>query len=1006
VSVRGLNWQQWAMKFVAGLDQKTDVRALAPPGLSRAVDLQMDEVGGAQTRYPYVADANSILGGSTLANCRTIVQNGDEWLLFTKDTLYSWSPQLQKWVSKGTHLACKLTEQAQFVNTTDQIDCDRAELDGTIVFAWTESGASSACYVAAVDKTTKNVIMQPTEIAGASRLRVVALETKILLTFEEASPGPGNQIGAYALDPASPSTALGGASTTIATTTNEYYDVVKIPDADQAVFAARLTPTTSYMVGTVTASLVAATSTKARTCDGPIAVSPTPDGASAQVVRGNTTNVQGDLVTISTLADVYTAQAIGTAPSNPIQIAAAHRSVADSGQYRCYVIWSNGQSESTVSTSFGTKYNWVDTGNTLGTQDDFVDFTGVVSRAFDHEGRVYVWLGFAATSLTTAAGLETDQVFGQLQNTYFLYRDDVFLCAKATPNIAGGYATSTGRLPGVANVDTNQYAWCGAERRALALGGKLSGYSARAPRDILVEFDSDEARRCARLGETLYITGGEILQYDGTQLTEVGFHVFPWQLDLIDFAAGTVGAGTYAYQTTWRYDNARGERERSASATAGFVDVAANREVSVIGWCNLNITHKTDKPPAAEHWRTPVDPNDDAPFYLVTNPDPTDTAGDNCHLSTDVSGTLSALIDSFADATLTVKEAHPENGGQLKNLSPPAASLILATDTRLFLAGVSGDPHRVLYSKYRGANQVASFFGTLAVDIPQEGGAITALALLNETVVVFRESAIYAIDGQGYDNTGGGTNYVARKVPGKVGAVSQEAVSVATERGIYFKSKRGWYLLNHGWQVEYVGGGIVDYDSEEVLAVDAIEKQHQIRILTASRMLVLDTLVGQWFEWSISDGVHSCMFDGAHAYLTSTGPKTQATSYASGATYGIDIETAFIRLNDLQGYGAVDYFDLLGEFRSACTVRIRLARDDWKDGADTYFQDKTHTPSLTAGKPLELRHRPSIRQCKSLKVRITVTPSSSGEAVKLTGLAFMLGVQSGLNRNLLTAQKQ
>jgi hypothetical protein len=456
-------------------------------------------------------------------------------------------------------------------------------------------------------------------------------------------------------------------------------------------------------------------------------------------------------------------------------------------------------------------------------------------------------------------------------------------------------------------------------------------------------------------------------------------------VDLIDFAAGNLEAGTYAYQPTWRWDNARGERERSASATAGQVDVAASRETSVIGWCNLNITHKTDSPPAAEWWRTAKDPTDDAPFYLVTNPDPTDTAGANCYLSTDVSGTLSALLDNYADSTLTVKEAHPENGGQLKNLAPPAASLILATDTRLFLAGVPGDPHRVIYSKYRGANQIASFFGTLAVDIPQEGGAITALALLNgETPVVFRETAIYVLDGQGYDNTGGGSNYVARRIRGKVGALSQEAVSLETERGIYFKSKKGWYVLNHGWQVEYVGAGVVDYDSEDVLAVDVIEKQHQVRVLTESRMLVLDTLVGQWFEWSISDGVHSCMF----------------------ATYGIDLELAFLRLNDLQGYGAVDFFQLLGKFVSSCSIRIRLARDDWKDGADTYFQDKTHTPSLAAGATLELQHSPSIKQVKALKVRITVTPSGSGEAVKLTGLAFRLGVHPGLNRNLPIAQKQ
>lgn len=1000
MSVRGLNFQTWTMRFLAGLNQKSSPRTLDPPELSIALDVQFDDVGDLRTRYPYVALSSDILGGGTISDARRLVRNGDELLLFTKDTLYSWSPQLSKWVSKGTHLACKLTEQSRFVNPADQIDCDRAELSNAVVYAWSEG---TSVYVAAMDKTTGAVTVTPTAIASSSRPRLVALDSKILLFTVIAGP----DLVVRALDPTDIATGIASAPTTVLANPlfDTYYDATRQIGTDAALVAVRGTPTTSYSVAKVTAALSVSTSTKARICDGPIAVSCTPDGASMQVIRSDGTNIKGDLITISAFADVYTAQAVGTAPSNPIQIAAAHRSVADSGQYRCYVIWSNGQSESTVSTSFGTKYNWVDTGNTLGTQADFVDFTGVVSRAFDHNGRVFVWIGFAAASLTTENGVDTTQVFGQLQNTYFLYRDDGFLCAKSTPNVAGGYATSTARLPGVANVGTNQYAWCGNERRILPLGGDLQGYSARAPRDITIEFDSNEARRCARLGETLYITGGEILQYDGAQLVECGFHVFPWQVDLIDFAAGNLEAGVYAYQPTWRWDNARGERDRSASATAGEVTMAASRETSVIGWCNLNITHKTDSPPAAEWWRTAKNPTDDAPFHLVTNPDPTDTAGANCYLSTDVSGTLSALLDSYADSTLTVKEAHPENGGQLKNLAPPASTLILATDTRLFLAGVAGDPHRVLYSKYRATNSVASFFGTLAADIPQDGGDITALALLNETPVVFRETAIYALDGQGFDNLGGGGNYVARRVPGDFGAVNQESVAV-TDRGIVFKSSKGWCLLTHGWQVQYIGGQVKDYDTETPLAVDVIEAQHHVRVLTSSRMLVFDTVIGQWYEWTVADGVHSCMWSGAHVYLTSTGAKQQATSYASGATYGIDVETAWIKPADLQGRFNTSWFLLLGEFRSSCSIRVRLARDYWKDGVDTYFQDKTHTPSLSVGVPLQVRHSPSIKETEALKIRLTVTPSGSGEAVRLSGLTFEFGLEPGLYRNLAAAAKQ
>ena len=53
------------------------------------------------------------------------------------------------------------------------------------------------------------------------------------------------------------------------------------------------------------------------------------------------------------------------------------------------------------------------------------------------------------------------------------------------------------------------------------------------PLEITFEFDNDRARRCVRLGETLYITGGQIIQYDGEGVAEVGFHAMPYRLRLV-----------------------------------------------------------------------------------------------------------------------------------------------------------------------------------------------------------------------------------------------------------------------------------------------------------------------------------------------------------------------------------------------------------------------------------------------------------------------------------------
>lgn len=1001
MSFSGLDFQPVHLPLAAGLNQKVDARALQPPELARCVDVQFDEVGGLQTRYPYALTTLATTDGGTVTNPRRIVENGSELLLFSKDSLYSWNAQLSKWARKGTHLAVKIGEVSRFVTTGDQVDCDRAELNGLVVYAWTDN---NVVYAAASDKTTGSVVVAPTNMTGGAtmnRARLVALATKILLFVNNDTSG---YVEVTIIDPANPTgTIAAGRNTQIGSASHsDYYDVVRIAGADQAAMVQRLAPTTSYQITTYTAGGVQATSTKARTCDGPIAVSSDPTGAELAVIRADASAIQADRIVASSLADTSSGTTIGTGVPPIGRIAAAHRSTQDAGQYRCYAFWTDGESDSNA--TWEVNYGWIDTGGASGTLGRFIKRTGIASRAFSHNGRVYLWMSFSGASFSTGAGAT------QLQNSYFLYRDDGLLIAKAAATRAGGRPSSIGWLPGVSadSSDSDVYHWCGTERRILELGGAGTGYGARAPREITSTFDSNEARRCVRLGQTLYISGGEILQYDGVGLYEVGFHVFPWYFRHIETPAGNLADGSYAYKETWRWDNARGELDRSTTATTGVRTIAAGPNGTSIDYSiPLYNTHKGNAL-AMEVWRTAVNPNDDSPFYLVTSKDPASAANPNRYVSNDTTADqLAVFNDELADAGATLKETHYENGGILENLAPPAASIIAATDERLFLAGVAGDADRVWYSKRRSDGEVASFHDTLVVNVPPVGGEITALGFLNESPVVFREHAIYALLGDGFDNAGTGQNFVARAVPGDVGAVNQESVA-ATERGLVFKSSKGWYLLNRAYALEYIGAAVSDYDNETPLAVHAVESQHQIRILTSARMIVVDTLLEtwRWGEWSISDGVHACMWNGSHVYLSAAGPKVQQTSYV-GVDYGMDVETSWIKLADLQGFGCVDQLQILGEYRSAHTLQVRLARDYWKDGVDTYFQSKTHTPSgLVAGQPLRLKHGPTIRQMQALKVRLTASPTAAGESLKLTGLSLELGMRRGLNRHLPTAQKQ
>lgn len=997
--MRGSTWTPLQLPIAAGLNQKSDDRALQAPELAAAVDVQFDELGGLQTRKPYSLLGSTVAGGGTISTARRLYANGNELVLMTKDGIYSWNSDASRWVFRATHLAISTEERTVHATPGDQYDCDRAELSGIVFHSWTDT---DKVYLAAIDKVSGAVLLAPTAVTGpsagtATRPRLVACSTHVLLFFHAGTDASPSHIHVMSFDPAQTdpatwSTTLSGSGVTVlaGASSGAYYDVTRILGTNTVAFAARRATTTSYEVAIVTAAQPATVSatTKARTCDGPIAVASHPSGTHIQIARGNGTTLLGDYLSVAgPLTDVTTGQALGTIPGGLAfsQVTAAYRSVTDGGAYRCYVWWSS--NETSGSTNWQSKYNYVDTAGTIGTQAALAFRIGIASRAFDHDGRVFVWGVFAGESSFGGAGPGAFRA--QLQNTFFLYRDDAGIHAKAVAQRGGGLAPSIGCLPGIALTSgSTVYSWCATERRIVPVGsgGSQTSFGKRAPRDVTFTFDSNDARRCVKLGETLYVSGAEILQYDGVGLYEVGFHIYPWYFVAGSSGAGNVPDGTYTYKCTWAWENARGELDRSTTATHGNLTIAAGPKIVSIDITPLNATRKlTARPIAVEVWRTAVNPTDGAPFYLCTAQDPADTSNPNRYIeNAPTSHLTSQLQDDFTDAVLTTKETNDENGDVLENLAPPGATVIAATDTRIFLGNVAGDPDRIWYSKQRQDGRVAAFHDALTFDVPKDTGSgeITGIAFQNGICVVFREYATYMFPGDGFDNTGRGVNYgPAQIVSHDVGCRDTDSIA-STPEGIVFQSSKGKYLLTRGWTMKPIGLPVADYDSETVLATHVMTAQHQVRFVTASRVLVWDYLapspsgLGTWAEWSITSAVHAGMWQGTYHYLAAAGPYAEQTTY-SGTAYGWDVTTAWIKPNDLQGQISVRKLQALGEYKSACYVRCRVAYDynpAWVD--DTVW---TPPSGIVDTEPATVVIRSSRRKVESIKTRLTVvgTPTQA-----------------------------
>ncbi len=1007
MGIEGLDYRIINIPFTSGLKTKDDQRAMQPPGLAICSDARFDDLGGIQTRYPFVSIGNQIFGGGTLSNCRRLAVVNDELCVFTDTALYSWDAELGLWIRRDTHLGVTIDYQSRFATNGDQIGADRAELNGTIVYCWSESTAQ--LFVAAISKATGAVLMPPTAVSGTNlqQGRLVALSTKILLFVNNSG---ANTLKVYALDPAAPAAGLASPAT-VTSTCFLFWDVVRIPGTDQAVGVSMLTTVTTYLAFSVTAGLVIATSTKARTCDGGIAVAVRPGNAVMHVFRSvsATTAVQGDTILISGLGDVIVNQAIGTFSGNMVYLTACYRSQSTGGHFVCVAFWNDGAA---AYPNVDCKFNTVDDVGTIGTQATFVSGLTIASRAFDRAGSVFVNMLFDAANKTPAG-------FGaRLNNVYLLYREDGTLHGKAIASSAG---SSNGLLQvraGVVSPGGGVYYWAGAIRRSVSQQAS-DPFGARSVVDIAISFDSKAGRRVAQIGRTGYISGAEILQYDGVRLVECGFNVFQYAIVPADAGAGTgsMAAGTYDYKSTFSYLNGQREFERSTTGAIASVVVAAGGSstttaAGVIG--QLFTTRKTASPPTVDVWRTAVNPDANAPFYLASSLDP-NAANPNRYLQNAVGG-IPTFIDALDDATLTTRAANEENGAVLERLAPPPAEIIVATDTRLFLARIAGDPDRVWYSRLRADGEVVSFHDSLTIDIPRTGGDLTAIAVMTETLIAFREHAIYALPGVGFDNGGQGQNFgPAHNVSVDVGAVHQDAVAL-TPQGLMFKTAKGWYLLDHGWNPRYIGADVARFDGETINAVHVVEAYHQVRVVTSARILMYDYLVGAWSSWSISDAVHACVWNGVYYYLSNSNnaPMQEQTSFAASTGYGLDVELGWVKPADLQGFVRVDKILVLGEFRGACSLRIRTAFDYQQDGAGNWvYTDDVFWPvsPSVVGSALQVARGTTRGRCEAIKVRLTASsPANDGtppttEAIKITGIALKVGFRKQHYQRLPAAQK-
>lgn len=597
------------------------------------------------------------------------------------------------------------------------------------------------------------------------------------------------------------------------------------------------------------------------------------------------------------------------------------------------------------------------------------------------------------------------------QKAYFLRQWDGRIHGQLHNGLGGGLISSsagtTGSMP-----PHVQDMGDGIFRLPTLVAGPLqsvsgSVFQARGIADTEVWIDDHTtAYASAQVGRTLHIAGMVGTSYDGGSVVEHGFLLTPESASFVQGGVGSVTSGSHLYKAIYRWVDDRGQIHRSAPSPAQVIGVTNSTSAVTCSIETLRITDKVTprrSAPTVELYRTETNGTS---YYRVayTNNDPTVDSVQ--------------IIDTVSDSSLINNEILYTVGGVLENYPPPSANIMCASKDRVFLAGLHDDPLSIAYSTFRTPGEGLGFNPDLRMSVDSAGGPITALASMDDKLIVFKEQRIFYVAGDGpADNGSQNTFTAAQLVTTDVGCVEPRSICLTAE-GLMFKSSKGIYLLDRSLQAVYVGTAVEAHNHEEIVSADMLQGKNQVLFLTSSGLCLLYDYFFK--QWSISThhhrGTDSVIHDGTYKYLRTDGHVMAMTTGSftdGGAGYSLLLETEWFKPFGLQGYGRVREVLLLGERKSDHVLSVEVAydyEDSWHPA--TYFDADAVAPSYYGSgsyygsddpyggaidSVYQFRYALPRQKCSTIRFRVKDT-GAPGEAFTLSGMTLVAGQKQGVTK--------
>jgi len=513
--------------------------------------------------------------------------------------------------------------------------------------------------------------------------------------------------------------------------------------------------------------------------------------------------------------------------------------------------------------------------------------------------------------------------------------------------------------------------------------------------------------------EEALIIGGSLPQYwDGVTVVELGYLLQQPEDPTVANPAVAVGAvdqGQHFYLYTYQWYDAKNLLHESAPSSQVTINVGAPPNSSVVLTCPC--LHNTNKPNVRiAIYRTLKAAAATTTMYLVgtrTNSLVLDTVD---------------FTDLLSDAVVSTNSTLYTTGAVLENAQPPLGEVHCLHQSRHFVVDAERPDTLIRYSKVfsRGVSNLIApeHSDTLVINIPPEGGAITALASFYDSLIAFKVDRAYRVTGTGLSAFGLGRGYSEPYLVSEaVGCIKQKSL-VELPGALAFLAPTGLHQLSTKFAVAALGDQVRHFTEAYTYRSGALlPGQHAAAWVSDgldAPVLVYDYLYGLWSTWTNGQAKDCATVDGELA-MVGAGAAAEAVRGQTLGAYtdgGISPTTtlesgifnfaglaAFQRLYSLlvEGY-SLDDFRLL--------VAFQYDNDpEWKDEQEL---DTVDLDAFEMGEyygagsgsynedALLMRALPYRQRITSFRVRIR-DAEQTGQSFTFTGMAAVVGL---LNREM------